>query len=518
MNKVLHRWALALGLVAGPLLGAGPLPGAGPSPGLAMVALSGSAAAADPVPAGIPAGVQTPTQAPSAAVPAPTQSRFGTQRLPYQSLVHQDRDRPGVIAEWQPTLQTALRGFVFHPDITAGPEAPAEHPALEHPLFGVVAEHAWPLKRNDTLTLTGGWVSGSDPVDADTDRAASTSTLAWSLGADGSLAEGRLRLALEQAGSSNEAGAGTRTGKSAEARRIRAEWRADRSRRWQWRAGAEYRWVGPDFESVANDAIRADRERLRSEGGIDLEDWRVRLSAQRERDNLAHDPSRRTEVVDRYQLTTTWSPSDLGAGWVLGRPQFTLAAEVGHNQRWLPADSEPEVSPYHRLRLESEFRTPVARWGVKAARGLTPGEIDSGQRPGVDMAQLEWYRDQRNFQPFPVRTQVEWQQREDRMTGTSQDRWQAGLRSRPIAMHERLGADFDLRYRHQVQSNTRDPQTDLHLGGRLVWTVDRPTPARSGLALTLNADFRDRPSSSSGDEDGYRLLLTLSSRHPFADW
>ena len=513
MNKALYIPALALSLAAGPL------PGAGPSPGTAIVAASVSAAFPDREPGGVPAGAGPPAgDLPLAGAAPATQSRFGIQRLAYQSLIHREQDRPGLVAERQLGLQTALRGFLFHPAMKAGPQESAESPAREHPLFGVVAEHELPLGRGDTLKLSGGWMAGSEAVDASVDGAVPSSTLAWSLGADATLAEGRLRLALEQAGSSRDEGAGGYTGKRAEAHRIRADWRVDASDRLRWRAGTEYRWVGPEFESVANGNARADRERLRSESGVDLDDWRFRLSAQRERDNLARDPSRRTEVIDRYQLTTTWGPTELGSGWRLGRPRFTLSAEFGHNQLWLPAESKPGVSPYHRLRLESEFRTPVARWGLKAARGLTPGAIDSSQCPGIDVAQLEWYRDQRSFRPFPVRTQLEWQQREDRMTGTSQDRWQARLGSRPIAMHERLGADFDLRYRHQVQSNTRDPQTDLHLGGRLVWTVDRPTSARSGLALTLNADYRDQPLSSSGDADGYRLLLTLSTHHPFADW
>jgi len=513
VNKALYIPALVLSLAAGPL------PGAGPSPDEAFGVPRVSPTLPGAGASGVPVGVQPPVQEISVAMPAAaTQSRFGTQRLAYQSLIHQDRERPGAVAEWQPGSQTSLRGFVFHPEIKHGPQEPAESPALEQQLFGVVAEHALPLRNRDTLKFTGGWFAGSELVDSDAHRTAPSGSLAWSLGADASLLEGRLRLALEQAGSSTEDGTGTRTGKAAEAQRIRAEWQADRSGRLRWRAGAEYSWVGPGFDSVANGDVKADRERLRSEGGVDIDDWRFRLSAQRERDNLACDPLRRIEEVDRYQLTTTWSPSDYGSDWMLGRPRLTLAAELGHNQRSLPSESGSEVSPYHRLRLESEFRTPAARWGLKAARGLTPGAIDSGGRPGVDVAQLELYRDQRSFQPFPVRTQLEWQQREDRMTGTMQDRWQARMGSRPIAMHERLGADFDLRYRHQVQSSTRDPQTDLHLGGRLVWTVDRPTPARSGLALVLSADYRDRQSSSSGEENGYRLLLMLSSSHPFADW
>jgi len=502
VNKALYIPALFLSLAAGPL------PGSGPSPGAAVVVPS--------VPSALP-GTGSSEVLPAAQA-AVTQARFGTQKLAYESLVHQDRDRPGAVAEWQPGSQTALRGFVFHPEIKSGPQEPEESPAFEQQLFGVVAEHALPLRSGDTLKLTGGWVAGSELVDSDAHRAAPSNSLAWSLGADASLLEGRLRLVLEQAGSSTEDGTGANTGKTAEAHRIRAEWQADRSRRLRWRAGAEYRWVGADFDSVANGDIKADRERLRSEGGIDIDDWRFRLSAQRERDNLAQDPLRRIEEVDRYQLATTWSPSDFGSDWMLGRPRLTLAAEFGHDQRFLPSESGTEVSPYHRLRLESEFRTPAGRWGLKAARGLTPGAIDSGQRPGVDVAQLELYRDQRSFQPFPVRSQLEWRQREDRMTGTTQDRWQARLGSRPIAMHERLGADFDLRYQHQVQSNTRVPQTDLRLGGRLIWTVDRPTPARSGLSLALSADYRDRQSPSTFDENGYRLLLMLSSSHPYADW
>jgi len=513
VNKALYIPALVLSLAAGPL------PGAAPSPDLAGGVSSVATALPGPGSSRVLTAVQPPPKEPSVAMPAAaTQTQFGTQKLAYQSLIHRDHDRPGAVAEWQPGSQTALRGFVFHPEIEGGPQEAAETPALEHQLFGVVAEHALPLRSGDALKFSGGWVAASEAGDSNANRAAPSSTFAWSLGADASLLEGRLRLALEQAGSSEGAGTGAYTGKTADAHRIHAEWQADKSRRLRWRAGAEYSWVGPDFDSAANGDVKADRERLRSEGGFDIDDWQFRLSAQRERDNLTRDPSRRTEEIDRYQLTTTWSPSDFGSDWMLGRPRLTLAAEFGHDQRLLPSQYEPEVSPYHRLRLESEFRTPAGRWGLKAARGLTPGAIDSGQRPGVDVAQLELYRDQRSFQPLPVRSQLEWQQREDRMTGTLQDRWQARLGSKPIAMHERLGADFDLRYRHQVQSNTRDPQMDWHLGGRLVWTVDRPTPARSGLALALSADYQDQQSSSSGEEDGYRVLLMLSSSHPFAAW
>ncbi|GEM_PF-3642333 len=99
-------------------LAAVPLPEASSSLGLAGITPSVSAAFPRPIPGGNPAGVQPPMQEPSAALPAHVAySRFDTQRLAHQSLVHQDRARPGVVAEWQPGLKTALRGIVFHPEI-----------------------------------------------------------------------------------------------------------------------------------------------------------------------------------------------------------------------------------------------------------------------------------------------------------------------------------------------------------------------------------------------------------------
>lgn len=513
MNKALFLTALFLSLAVGPPLGAGSSQGTvGGVPG-ELGAHSGAGSQM------LPAAEPLPRQESSAFTPgAATQTRFGTQNLAYQSLIHRDRARPGVISEWQPHSQTAMRGFVFHPEIKEARSEAAKSSDSQQQLFGVVAEHTLPLGSGETLKVTGGWISVSELADSKANPAAPSRTLAWSLGADASLFEGRLQLALEQAGSSTEEGSGASAGSRAEAHRVRAEWQADSARKSRWRFATEYSWVGPDFDSVASDGVRADRERLRSEGDLDIDAWRFRLSAQRERDNLVHDPSRRTDEVDRYQITTTWSPSDYGSDWVLGRPRLTLAAEFGHDQRFLPFESGSEVSPYHRLRFESEFRTSAGRWGLKAARGQNPGAIDSSQRWGIDVAQLELYRDQRSFQPFPVTSRLQWQQRQDRMTGTQQDRWQLRMGSKPIAMHERLGADFDLRYRHQVQSNTRVPQKDLQLAGRLVWTVDRPTSERSGLALALSADYRERHSASRRDDEGYRLLLMLSSSHPYEDW
>lgn len=61
-------------------------------------------------------------------------------------------------------------------------------------------------------------------------------------------------------------------------------------------------------------------------------------------------------------------------------------------------------------------------------------------------------------------------------------------------------------------------QPEVNVGGRLVWTIERPTPTRSGLALALSSDLRAQPASASCEDDGYRRMLTLPTRHPLAGW
>jgi len=511
VNRALYIPAFFLSLAASPPGWAGPLPGTTASLCTDCAVLTGAAS-----PASLTA-VHTERSGRMQGIP--TQTRFGTQKLAYQSLIHLDQDRPGVVAEWRPGLQTDVRGFVFHPDIRDGPWQPAESRDLEHQLLGLVAEHTLPFTGGNALTLSGGLVEGNELAVPSATGATIPGTRAWSLGAVASLLESRLQLSFEQAGSGRDEGwSWVTAGSHAEARRLATEWQADRTRSLRWHAGAEYSWVGPDFDSAANTKLRADRERLHGHGGFTVEDWRFRVSAERELDNLVRDPTKPTEQKVRYRSIVTWTPSDIGTGWVLGRPQFQLDAEFGENQRVQTSENSPEVSPYSRLQLESEFRSGAGRWGVRVMRSQTPGAIDSSQRAGIDIAQLELYRDQRSFKAFPVRSQLQWQQREDRVTGTTQDRWQALFGSRTIAMHERLCADVDLRYSYQTQSNAGVPQTDVNLGGRLVWTIDRPTATRAGLALALNADYRDRQFPSSSDEDGYRLLLVLSNSNSLADW
>ncbi|TVP84394.1 MAG: hypothetical protein EA347_10955 [Thioalkalivibrio sp.] len=514
MNKALYLPAVLFGLAAGPLFGAGPEPGV--TGGLSS-AYPGSEGPGSELPA---ISRRDPLQEVSVAPrEASGRTRLGTQRLAYQSLIHRDRDRPGAVAEWQPARETDIRGFVFHPRMEGQSGNAPQESDLEHQLFGLVAAHAVPAGSRGTLNLTSGWVAGNELADTAGDGTEAPARQAWSLGADASVLDSRLRVSFEEAGSGQARGMGGGLGgRRGTARRLVAEWKPDTSDGLHWHAGAEYRWVGPEFDSAANTGVTTDRERMRAEGGLEVDDWQIGVLAQRERDDVIRERPGSAERKDRYRLRTTWTPPEIGSGWWRGRPRVRMDTEFGQNERLRAPESGSAMAAYRRLQLESEFRTEAGRWGIKATRGQVPGAIDSGQAAGIDTSQLELYRDQRGFKAFPVRAQLEWRQREDRVTGTTQDRWEASFGSRTLDLHHRVDADFDLRYRHQLRSDTGLGEADMQLGGRVAWILDRPTTNRRGLALTLDAEFRDRSAASGSKDDGYRVLLTLSRHNPLAEW
>lgn len=514
MKKTLHLLVVCVGLGVVPLLGAGPVPG------LPLAVSPANPGLPERRPEGPPASGQAALpKAPPASDETPRQARLGTQKLAYQSLIHRDRDRPGAVAEWRPAQKTDVRGFVFHPQMQEASGNAVQKSDLEHQLLGVVAAHAVPIGGSGRLKLTGGWVAGNEVAERSDAGAEALSRSAWSLGADASLQDGRLRVSIERAGSERIEGRAVAIGDGrAAARRFGAEWKPDASGGSKWHVGAEYSWVGPEFDSAANTALITDRERLGGEGGLEVDAWQIALSARRERNNVVAERPGDTEQKDRYRVRTTWTPPESGSGWGRSAPRLRMDVEFGQNERLRVPGSESSVAAYRRLQLESEFSTGSGRWGVRATWGQTPGAIDSAREAGIENEQIELYRDQRDFRAFPVRGQLEWRQRADRLTGTTQERWRARLGSRPLALHEHVDADFDLRFRQQGRSGTGVGETDLQLGGRIAWTLDRPIANRGGLALILDAEFRDRSAASGSEDDGYRVLLTLSRRNPLSDW
>jgi hypothetical protein len=450
-----------------------------------------------------------------------TKAQFGTQKLAYQSLIHSDRDRSGAVAAWQPLSQTDVRGFVFHPEIAAESRRPARSADEEQQLLGIVVEHSIAQGAIGTWTLTGGWVAASELPDPAGPGTQTPATSAWSLGTNASTLMERLRLSFEYAGSEPDRDRpGTTGGTQAQAYRVGAELHPAPSSGEGWHVGSEYRWVGQRFDSVANSDLKPDHQRLRGYGGLDVGDLRFQLSVRRDRNNLALDPAKPTRQADQFQATTTWQPANPGPFKVLGEPRFRLDAVLGHDQIEAVTAPGPRMERSEKLQLGADFKTTGSRWGAKATHDQAPGKIDASTGAGIRGFGLELHH-QQTARPFlPVRKDLQWQRREDLATATIEQRWQARLRSTNVSLHERMNGEFDLRYQERVTSPGNGREASVNLAGQLVWTMQTPAATRNGLAIALSADYPGASSQASArrPEDGYQVMLTLSTSNPLAGW
>lgn len=450
-----------------------------------------------------------------------TKARFGTQRLAYQSLIHSDRDRSGAVAAWQPLSQTDVRGFVFHPEIAAESKRTARATDEEQQLLGIVVEHSIARSAMGTWTLKGGWVSASELPDPAGPGAQTAATSAWSLGTNATTLMERLRLSFEYAGSEPDRGSPETTGGTqAQAYRLGAELHPTPSSGEGWHIGSEYSWVGQRFDSVANSDLRPDRQRLRGYGGLDVGDLRFRLSVRRDRNNLALDPAKPTRQADQFQTTTTWQPANTRRVNVFGEPRIRLDAVLGHDQIQAVTAPGPRTERSEKLQLGADFRTAGGRWGATATHDQAPGKIDANTGAGIRGFGVELHHQQTAHPFLPVRKDLQWQRREDLATTTTEQRWQARLRSSNVSLHERMNGEFDLRYRERVTSPGNGREASVNLAGQLVWTMQTPAATRNGLAIALSADYPGASSQTSANRpgDGYQVMLTLSTSNPLAGW
>lgn len=474
-----------------------------------------------------------PAPAPDVSGLAIVRARPDAQKLSENSLIHKDLSRRSAVASWGLGAQTELRGFVIQPRTGPGQQKVDEKHNDPYRLQGMLIEQALALDDNDALRLSGGWVSGAVTPGTDTGSGMARAGSAWSFGGKATLLADQLRLSFEYAESQLHIDPGTNQSAPQqplkdreagdEAYKAAAEFRSARGSDPVWHLGTEYSWVGPQFRSLANSTLTANRLWLHSYAGIAFDDWHFDVSLGRQRNNLRDDPAITTTHTDKIQLTTTWAPDSANRSGIFGKPRIKVLANLGRNRLALPASLPASGQPIEesvKLRIESEFETARGRWGANATGGQSPGAIDAAEAVGVHTAKLELYGDFTPAPTLPLKPALSWERRRDQATGTIDQRWRAGLRSGVITVRNGVIADLDLRYLQREQSASGDRQVTVGLGGRLVWTLQRPGTGRNGLALTLSGNCRGGHSEllSGEPRDDYQVMLSLSTSNPMAGW
>jgi hypothetical protein len=478
-------------------------------------------------PAGTPAGPSGPPRdaaAPAAPPPGTTAGSSPSveeQTFSYDSLINGNGERRAEVVSWGSGTQTLLKGFQVVPARKDHPVGQSDRDQRDDRLQGMLVEQQWALRDRAELQLTGGWLAGEATTGKPAGDAAGRSGSAWSLGGRAALLERRLRLSFEYAGSRPQApGTGARPDRAGVAYRADAELVSPPQAGTAWRLGAQFRWVGPRFSSIANPTLTRDRLRLSTFAGIQRDDWRIDLRVDRDRSNLRGDPTVPTRQGERAEIATSWVLGVPGIEQLLGRPRITLAADTEYSQVF-PASAptaSPELRQGRRIRLESAFDAGAWRWGLKAtgATSAAPGAEGDGTRT----ARLRLYGDPAAGAALPLKPALTWQRRHDAATDAVDRDWGAELHSGAIALRTGVRANLAVGYLQRRHADDGDRQDALELGGSLVWTLQRPAAGRSGLALAVTGSARGGDATlSGGDAPGdYRLMLSLSSSNPLAGW
>lgn len=446
----------------------------------------------------------------------PVALTVGPQRIAYDSLIHEERDHRGAVAEWDLGGRTQVKGFGVGSATERSEPSLMGRRAGDYQLSGLVVEHALKVPHADSANLRLGWISGQERIaEARARRGAG-----WSVAGDAALLSERLRLRAEYAASSVASGASPYTGSDGDAAyRLGFELHAPATSPIAWYLGGELSEAGAGFGSLGNPSVKGDRAQLRTYGGAGAGDWQVDLGLLQRRDNLDHDPSRPVVASEQLKAATIWTPAQPALARVLGTPSYRLGAEFA-GRRQLPAGDGAIGSLTRRqsmkLTLHGEFTRPQLQWGLRANAGVAPGTIGEFDSPAIRALGLELYGRFDDDSGLALKPTLTWRRRLDPASDAADERWRAKLASPSIGLRHDLRGQFDLAFEHRDRWASEDVlSTDL--GAKLVWTLQRPSPNRRGLALAFSGALTDGGTASAGDSD-YRLMVSLSTDGSLFGW
>ncbi|MGB5649846.1 MAG: hypothetical protein WBM59_07165 [Sedimenticolaceae bacterium] len=460
------------------------LPGAGP-PG--------------PTPAKIVATLQTGS----------LMARVGPQALSYDSLIHKDRTEPGAVVALGLGTRTLVKGFGVQSGEGHGYQRLLGSDRASYAFNGVVAEHKLPAPEGGDINLVAAWLSGAAHAAGTVEETGQHAGDAWSVSADTALLKQRMQLRFEYAGSSFD---WQHAGKTGRAYSFGTEFRSAKSSSITWHLGTEFDQVAPRFGSLANPTLESDWRRLRTYGALSAGEWKFDLSLGQRQSNLEDTPATPTVQRQNGQFTAAWTPSPTTEGLFSGRPSYELTADYGQSNRIVEAplsESGQQRDKAFSLMLQTEFTHADWLWGVRAKGAEMPGKEDANESRGARTLALHLYGD---LAAKRLRPTVSWQRLRDHATGSTDERWRAGLDSSDIALRDNLTADVKLAYQQRFRSDGGKSDKGYSLGGNLAWQLRRAAEGHSGLLLAFSGSYLGGdPGLTSPAGGGYRFMLSLST-------
>lgn len=466
-----------------------------------------------------------PTLRSSAPAPVLTSSTD----LQYHSLIHQQREQRTAIAAWGLDSATQVKGFFAEPKRSEDSEA-YDHSVKEYyHVQGVVAQHDLKLANSDRISVIGGWVSGNartGSIDVTNSRRVGS---AWSLATNASLLSDQVGVTLEYAGS--DSGTLSRSAETAslqssaargQAYKAGVEFHTATATFDRLVVGTQYSWIDPQFTSISNPGVVADRETLRTYAGVGLGSLGFDIAVRQERNNLADARDTTTSFKQRAEVATTWKPRDLPLPAWFANPSFKLTANVGEQRYETVADAldtDVDIAQTANLKFESAFQADQVQWGLNAMTGEAPGALDASVAKGIATTQVDLYGDFSVVRGFPAKPVFSWQRLEDRATGSIDEKWRAELRSDSFELRDRLSAELGIGMVQRARTDTDEHDSAFRFGGNLTWTLRPASSVRSGVNVSLSGTYLGGRSEwiAADGEDDFRVMLSLSTTSPLGN-
>jgi hypothetical protein len=457
-------------------------------------------------------------------------AKVGHHPIAPDSLVMSGFNRRGVSATYASSLYaTRMTGFSMRGSQVSGfQHGMGVGERTDQVQGGVIT--AFPINRADAgMALSAIYLSGEAP---DTGLGVagdpfSSGGDAWSIGADGSWLDRRIRLRGEYASTAYDFdGSGSNGAEKDNGYSLLMTYKPWSQKQMgehylDWNMGAEYKQVGTYFKSVANPGATADRKMGRLFSDISWGGLGVQAQLAQETDNVADLvtlPRLRTRLAS---ISTSYTPTpeyttegEWVTGW-LGHPSYSLFGNLQRSQTITRAALDPNTyldTQTKILGATANFSHTNWSWGINhtwtrveddSLQSGTPTTNESQTRStGLDFVF--------NLTPdYTFSPHLSWDETNYLDLGYTDKAlfWGVSLDARFIP--ERLTGRFDYSMnRSWVTNDSLDNTTD-QFSANLTWIAVKANPSRPGVSFTLSGDYRDYKDSIvvGNDNQGYQLFL-----------
>jgi hypothetical protein len=448
--------------------------------------------------------------------------RAGDHVIPATGLVMRDFARRGISGSARlDTLRTELTAFAMRTEAITGFHHGFGVSDSGHRTDGAMLSVAPLVDRPERLQIqfvhldaSGTAVGSGAAGDVEGSRGNATSVAVDSL-----LGEQRWRLRAEVARSSARFDEAASLGSESDtAHGLLAVYthpqRLANGSAFNWNAGAEHTLVGPQFFSLGNPALAADRRLVRVFSGAQWGGLAANAQVAREHDNVDDDPNLPRLRTDYLTLGSQYTPAlvprERGIARLFNQPSLALVVQ-DMTQRYdrVPAAFGGDDVDQDTRVIHTGLRFVPGTWAWDVSHTFTRFRDHAGTQPDYDNGLTELGFDIMLGDRYSLRPRVQYNTLRDRDNDTTTRTTTAGLGVWAALVPGRLDASLDYSV-NRVKAGDDSVDTDTQMvTGMLNWQLRTPRENRPGISLFASGSYQDNDNGTGMGGDIYQIFAGM---------